>query len=74
MIKKRKYPYTYALYRGDELLAVGTVKEIARQLNKAEQTIRHYASPYYQNMTRKYETTLINKLIKIEDDDEDEVF
>lgn len=35
----------YALYKGEELLALGTIREIARQLNIKENTVRRYGSP-----------------------------
>lgn len=37
----------YALYKGDELLAVGTYKEIAKQLNVEVCTIKRYGRPSY---------------------------
>ena len=67
-----KHSNIYALYKGDELLAFGTIKEICKQVDRAEVTIRHYATPYYQNRFRKNENTLINKLIKIEDDEDEQ--
>lgn len=35
----------YAMWRGDECIAVGTVKQLARKFNVTEKTIRWYASP-----------------------------
>ena len=37
----------YALYRGEELLAIGTVKELAEMRGVSERTIRFCASPAY---------------------------
>lgn len=37
----------YALYRGEELLAVGTVKELAEMRGVSEKTIYFCASPSY---------------------------
>lgn len=38
----------YALYKDDELLALGTIKEIANELKILEQTVRTYMTPSYQ--------------------------
>ena len=38
----------YTLYKGDMIIAEGTVKEIAQQTGLAENTIRFYASPTYK--------------------------
>lgn len=38
----------YALYKGDELLFVGTAKEIAEHFNISERTVRHYNTPTYR--------------------------
>lgn len=35
----------YALYKGDEFIALGTIREIAKQLNIKENTVRRYGSP-----------------------------
>lgn len=37
----------YALYKGDELLAMGTKKEIAEQLGVSASTIGYYGTPVY---------------------------
>ena len=43
--------YEYALYKGDELLAIGTVKEIADQIGVTKKTAFHYGTPTYQKRT-----------------------
>ena len=53
----------YALYKGDELLAMGTVREIAKQLGIREKTIRFYGSPSQE----KRSSNKARRLIKIED-------
>lgn len=42
----RYTPY-YALYRNDELLTVGTKKELADYLGVKERTIHFYSTPTY---------------------------
>ena len=41
----------YALYKGDKLLAMGTKKEIAKQLGVKPSTIGFYSHPSYANRT-----------------------
>ena len=38
----------YALYKGDEILAFGTIREIASQMGVKPRTIKFYMSPTYQ--------------------------
>lgn len=37
----------YALYKGEELLATGTKREIAKQLGVSASTIGYYGTPVY---------------------------
>ena len=39
----------YALYRGDELLGIGTAKELAKERNVKESTIKWYATKSAHN-------------------------
>ena len=62
---------TYALYRGDKLLSIGTLEKIAKDMNVTVKTIIHYGTPAWRNRKdANWETSRI--LIKIEDDKEDE--
>lgn len=38
----------YALYKGDDIIAVGTVKEIAQEVDVKPSTLHFYKSPAYQ--------------------------
>lgn len=38
----------YALYKGEECLAIGTLSEIAKQMNVKEKTIYFYTTPAYK--------------------------
>ena len=42
---------TYALYKGEELLAMGTKKELAELLNIKVETISFYGTPAYKKRT-----------------------
>ncbi|WP_192573905.1 hypothetical protein [Streptococcus salivarius] len=41
----------YALYKGDELLAMGTKREIAKQLGVSARTVGYYGTPVYARRT-----------------------
>ena len=42
---------TYDFYKGDTLLSIGTVKELAKEFGVREETIAYYASPTYRKRT-----------------------
>lgn len=42
----------YALYKGDELLAQGTIKEIAEQMGTSTRNIRYYRLDKYQKSNK----------------------
>lgn len=43
-MKKEK---EYYLYEGDEVIATGTIKEIAKKMGISEGTVRFYKNPSY---------------------------
>lgn len=49
--RKSKYYKTksiWALYKGDELIGIGTIQELAELTNVKENSIRFYYSPTYK--------------------------
>lgn len=60
MIKKE-----YALYKGEELLIIGTLREIAKQQNIKERTVSFYGTPTYQKRSKRNRNRKI--LIRLED-------
>lgn len=42
----------YALYKGEECLAIGTIKKIAKQLKVKERTIYFYTTPTYKKRVK----------------------
>lgn len=59
---EKKQLNEYALYKGDDLLFLGTVNEIAKQMNVLPSTIFYYQTP----TAKKRKSKLV--LIKIDDD------
>lgn len=51
-LPKMKYGQ-YALYKGDELLTTGTLREIAKERGIAEKTLYHYSTPAYRRRGKK---------------------
>lgn len=65
----------YALYKGDELLAFGTIPFIANQMGVTRDTIKHYKTQTYKRRMKKRKTQddNIRTLICIDDYEDDEV-
>lgn len=49
----------YALYKGEELLAMGTKREIAEQLGVSPSTVGYYGMPVYARRTSENGRRLI---------------
>ena len=48
----------YALYKGEECLAIGTIKEIAEKMNVKYKTIYFYTMPVYKKRCKKSKNRL----------------
>lgn len=57
----------YILYKGDEILAIGTIKEIAAKMNVGERTIQFYGSPTYLKRGLGLKSNNRRILIKLEE-------
>ena len=53
----------YALYKGEECLAIGTIKEIANKMKVKEETIYFYTTPTYKKRCKKSKNR--RELIKV---------
>jgi hypothetical protein len=61
----------YAVYKGDTLLCIGTVKECAAELNVLPETIKFYTTPTYQRrLSKRKNPKNYRTVIKIEDEEE----
>lgn len=66
-------PREYAVYKGDELLAIGTKEECATQLGLKPKTIVWMASPAAQRrLAQRGDPDNAMTAIVIEDDDDEE--
>lgn len=52
----------YSVYKGDEVIAFGTLYQIAKQLNVKYKTVLFYGTPAYRNRT----SNNARRLIKID--------
>lgn len=58
----------YALYKGEELLEIGTIKEIAKKQGVKERTISFYRTPTYLRRRASSKTGNYKVLVSLEDD------
>lgn len=60
----------YALYKGEEILSIGTIKEIAMDLNVLPETIMFYGTGTYKRRLAKRKS-IKNARVLIHLDEED---
>lgn len=57
--------HVYALYKGDDLIIIGTIDEIANLLNIKKESVRFYKTPTYKKRT----TENARRLVSLEEED-----
>ena len=57
----------YALYKGDNFIAEGTIEEIAKETNKTEQFVRYMTFPSYE---AKSDGPKRMRMISLEEEDD----
>lgn len=62
----RKNDNEYALYKGDNLLILGTIKEIAKNQGVKEKTIMFYKSPTYLKRRKNSKKNNYKILVKLD--------
>lgn len=63
----------YAMYKGEECLAIGNIYELAKALNIKVNTIRWYSSPTYKRrLEKKNKKRAENRRVLVELGDQDE--
>lgn len=55
------------MYKGDDVIAVGTVMEIAQKLGKKLETVKFYGTPSYKKRIERQNGK--NRLILVSEDD-----
>ena len=62
----------YAMYKGEECLAIGNVYELAKALNVKVDTIRWYSTPTYKRrLQKKNKKRIENRRVLVELGDEE---
>lgn len=54
----------YAMYKGEQCLAIGTIIQLSKELGVSIQTIRFYLTPSYKKRVKKGKNR--RELIKVE--------
>lgn len=57
----------YAIYKGDEFIAIGTIKELAEKTGYSETTLRYCTNPASRKRNKG------NRLIVIQVEDDEEI-
>lgn len=65
----RKADRQYALYKGDEFIAEGTPREIAKKTGKTFDSLMFYTTPAYRLRVEKAKSPWL-EMVEIEYDDE----
>jgi hypothetical protein len=52
----------YAVYKGDELIIIGTLKECAERLNISEQLVKYYSYPPQKKRSDGKDKILVERL------------
>lgn len=64
--KGRKEKNVYSLYKGEDILAIGTMSEIAKEHGVARETVKHWASKAYRkrlaSRPRRGEHKIVDKI------------
>lgn len=63
----------YALYKGDDILAIGTIPEIAKEMGVKRDTIAYYKTQAYQNRLKRRNALNgnVRRLIPLDDEEDD---
>lgn len=64
-MSKKTHKCEYALYKGEKLLALGTIPEIAESLNLKPQTVKKYKTPSYIKLLKEKSYDVDNSRILI---------
>ncbi|NDL68504.1 hypothetical protein [Anaerotalea alkaliphila] len=58
----------FALYKGEEMLGIGTIDELAEMQGVKPETIRFYLYPAYQRRVRNAKNRMV--LVRLDQEDE----
>lgn len=61
--------WVYAMYKGDECLAIGTKKEICKQMNISIKTLNYYRTKAYQERLENRKEKNARRVIRIDEEE-----
>lgn len=62
----------YALYKGDNFLDIGTIKDLSKRYNISVKTLRWYSTPCYKNKIKNKKNIKSYVVVRIEDEEDEE--
>lgn len=62
----------YALYKGDNFLDIGTIKELSKRYDISVKTLRWYSTPCYKNKIKNKKNIKSYVVVRIEDEEDEE--
>lgn len=73
ILNSNKILPTYALYRGDEFIDLGTADELAERLKLHRNTIKFYATKTHKERIKESNYNKCLMAIRIEEDEDDDI-
>ena len=58
--------WIYAMYKGENCLAIGTAKEICKEMNIKMQTFRYYRTNAYKDRVKKRKNKQSRVIVRID--------
>lgn len=58
----------YAMYKGEECLAIGTSKEICKQMNISMKTFQYYRTNAYKERIKNRNSVCYREIIRIDEE------
>lgn len=64
--------WVYAMYKGDNLLTIGTAKEICKEMNISYKTFQFYRTSHYKNIVENSRLKNRRVIIRIDKESEEQ--
>ena len=64
--------WQYAMYKGDELLCIGSAKEICKEMNISYKTFQFYRTSHYKKIVENSRLKNRRVVIRIDKENEDD--
>ena len=64
--------WVYAMYKGENLLTIGTTKEICKEMNISEKTFHFYRTKHYKNIVKNSRLKNRRIIVRIDKEESDD--